>query len=95
MVQGFGGNARTRTLSSLLAVDKKDEDEMFFDEGFEHEDDDCSASPIDDLDWRVAKLKLEEENTQRFLKARPRFLPYDECRKWVAAWSRWESEKEW
>jgi hypothetical protein len=51
---------------------------------------------LEDLDWRVMKLKLEEENTRRFLKAGPRFLPYDEARKWVQAWGqRWTSEKEW
>jgi hypothetical protein len=50
---------------------------------------------ISDLNWRVAKLKLEEENTKRFLKARPRFLNYEECRKWVQAWNRWNSEEDW
>lgn len=50
---------------------------------------------IRDLSWRVEKLRLEEQNTKRFLKARPRFLPYDECRKWVQAWSRWKSKEDW
>jgi hypothetical protein len=51
---------------------------------------------LEDLDWRVMKLKLEEENTRRFLKAGPRFLPYDEARQWVQAWGqRWTSESEW
>jgi hypothetical protein len=43
---------------------------------------------FEDLSWRVAKLRLEEANTRRFLKAMPRYLPYNECRKWVQAWSR-------
>ena len=50
---------------------------------------------IDDLSWRIERLRLEEQNRQRFLKARPRFLPYEECRKWVQAFNRWSSEKEW
>jgi hypothetical protein len=50
---------------------------------------------IEDLSWRVEKLRLEERNTRRFLKAGPRFLPYDECRKWVQAWGRWKSEDDW
>lgn len=52
-------------------------------------------SPIEDLSWRVEKLRLEEANTRRFLKAGPRFLPYEECRKWVQAWDRWDSEDDW
>eukprot|EP00558_Chaetoceros_sp_UNC1202_P000624 CAMPEP_0197256052 /NCGR_PEP_ID=MMETSP1429-20130617/74064_1 /TAXON_ID=49237 /ORGANISM="Chaetoceros sp., Strain UNC1202" /LENGTH=176 /DNA_ID=CAMNT_0042719509 /DNA_START=186 /DNA_END=719 /DNA_ORIENTATION=- len=54
-----------------------------------------AGDAFEDLSWRVEKLRLEEANTARFLKARPRFLPYDECRKWVMAWGRWESEEEW
>ena len=51
---------------------------------------------IEDLSWRVEKLRLEEANTRRFLKAGPRFLPYDECKKWVQAWGeRWTSAQEW
>lgn len=51
---------------------------------------------MEDLHWRVEKLRLEEANTRRFLKAGPRFLPYEECRKWVQAWGqRWESASEW
>lgn len=73
----------------------KDGEETLFGDEFENEDDDSSGSIIEDLGWRVAKLKLEEANTQRFLKAKPRHLPYNECRKWVAAWHRWESEEEW
>jgi hypothetical protein len=51
---------------------------------------------MQDLNWRVEKLRLEEANTRRFLKAGPRFLPYEECRKWVQAWgNRWQSAAEW
>jgi hypothetical protein len=49
----------------------------------------------DDLTWRVEKMRLEEQNTKRFLKAGPRFLPYEECRKWVQAWNRWDNEEDW
>eukprot|EP00535_Pseudo-nitzschia_heimii_P011496 CAMPEP_0197193398 /NCGR_PEP_ID=MMETSP1423-20130617/27091_1 /TAXON_ID=476441 /ORGANISM="Pseudo-nitzschia heimii, Strain UNC1101" /LENGTH=189 /DNA_ID=CAMNT_0042646583 /DNA_START=142 /DNA_END=708 /DNA_ORIENTATION=+ len=51
---------------------------------------------IEDLSWRVEKLRLEEANKRRFLKAGPRFLPYGECKKWVQAWGeRWTSAQEW
>lgn len=53
------------------------------------------SEAIDDLSWKLAKIRLEEENTKRFLKAGPRFLPYEECRKWVTAWNRWETEEDW
>ncbi len=50
---------------------------------------------FEDLNWRVEKLRLEEANKKRFLKSGPRFLPYEECRKWVQAWGRWDNQKEW
>merc|ERR1719464_407296 len=50
---------------------------------------------LDDLNWRIEKLRLEEKNKRRFLKSRPRFLPYDEARKWAQAWGQWESSEEW
>lgn len=50
---------------------------------------------LEDLSWRVERLRLEEANTRSFLKAKPRFLPYDECRKWVQAFNRWHSEDDW
>jgi len=62
---------------------------------FGEEDLQVAGVVIEDLSWRVHKLRLEEENKKRFLKAKPRFLPYEECRKWVQAFSRWNSEKEW
>jgi hypothetical protein len=56
---------------------------------------DTSSVILEDIHWRVAKLRLEEQNTQRFLKARPRFLPYNECRKWVQALGRFKTEDDW
>jgi len=51
---------------------------------------------MEDLMWRVEKLRLEEQNKKKFLKARARFLPYQECRKWVQAWGgRWETAEDW
>mmetsp|Transcript_17315 Transcript_17315/g.36169 ORF Transcript_17315/g.36169 Transcript_17315/m.36169 type:complete len:297 (-) Transcript_17315:174-1064(-) len=51
---------------------------------------------LEDLNWRIEKLRLEEANKRRFLKAGPRFLPYTECQKWVQAWgNRWTSAEEW
>ena len=50
---------------------------------------------IPDLQWRLAKAKLEEAHTKSFLRSKPRHLAYDECRKWVMAWHRWDSEEDW
>ena len=69
-------------------------DDTYFEEDFKQGDDEVD-SVLEDLNWRVVKLRLEEENTKRFLKSKPRYLPYSECRKWVSAWSRWSSESEW
>eukprot|EP00533_Pseudo-nitzschia_delicatissima_P007532 CAMPEP_0116104606 /NCGR_PEP_ID=MMETSP0327-20121206/14552_1 /TAXON_ID=44447 /ORGANISM="Pseudo-nitzschia delicatissima, Strain B596" /LENGTH=199 /DNA_ID=CAMNT_0003596883 /DNA_START=224 /DNA_END=823 /DNA_ORIENTATION=+ len=85
------------------SVEKSDEDD-----NEEEEDDylqpvfaaDVRGRPagvvLEDLDWRVAKLRLEEANKRRFLKSGPRFLPYVEAQKWVQAWGeRWTSAEEW
>lgn len=53
------------------------------------------SEAVDDLSWKLARVRLEQENTKRFLKAGPRFLPYEECRNWVTAWNRWETEEDW
>ena len=109
IVQGFNAptflNSVRPRPSRRIAMTKSDEVESEENPFFEDEDeeesevssgfDDNTGVVLDDLNWRVAKLKLEEANTRRFLKAKPRYLPYDECRKWVMAWSRWKSEKEW
>ena len=55
-----------------------------------------SGVVLEDLSWRVEKLRLEEQNKKRFLKARARFLPYEECRRWVQAWGkRWKTANDW
>lgn len=55
-----------------------------------------SGVVMEDLAWRIEKLRLEEANTRRFLKAKPVFLPYKECRKWVQAFGRrWKTAEEW
>jgi len=60
------------------------------------EDLDTGGVLIDDLSWRVEKLRLEEQNTKRFLRAQPRFLSYEDCRRWVQGWGkRWESKEDW
>lgn len=78
-------------------LSKKEDNDLWDESGEELNPDDTPSSSVvlGDLSWRVEKLRLEELNTKRFLKARPVFLPYDECRKWVAAWGWWESEEEW
>lgn len=52
---------------------------------------------LNDLTWRVEKLRLEEQNKRRFLKSGARFLPYEECRKWVQAWGKsyWQTRDDW
>lgn len=65
------------------------------DGGAEEGEGDSSSVDFDDLMWRVERVRLEEANTRRFLKAKPKFLPYSECRNWVKAWNRWETKEEW
>lgn len=74
----------------VLSALKEDEVEGEF-----GEDLDTGSILMEDLSWRVAKLRLEEQNRERFLKSKPRFLPYEECRKWVQAFGRWKTEKDW
>lgn len=38
---------------------------------------------LDDLSWRVAKARLEDANTRRFLKSRPYKLPYATSQRWI------------
>lgn len=47
------------------------------------ETDGAADKMLDGLNWRAAKMKLEEENTRRFLKRKPVKLPYLDARKWV------------
>lgn len=83
--EDFGGSSREENSSRLP---EKEEEEF----GLVFE---ASGVVIDDLKWRVEKLRLEEQNTKRFLKARPVFLPYDKCCKWVQASGRWKTEEDW
>ena len=51
---------------------------------------------IEELSLKVEAARLEERNLRSRLKARPKFLPFEECKKWVQAWGRrWETEQEW
>ncbi len=50
---------------------------------------------LPDLAWRVEKMRLEEANTRRFLRSKPRYLPYEEARRWAISWNLWDSEEEW
>lgn len=95
------GRGRRKRLTLMNTMDSEDDgerDENAKDGEGKNENDMNFFEQVDtipDLSWRVEKLRLEEANTRRFLKSKPRFLPYDECRKWVAAWNRWDSEEEW
>mmetsp|Transcript_61508 Transcript_61508/g.181774 ORF Transcript_61508/g.181774 Transcript_61508/m.181774 type:complete len:256 (-) Transcript_61508:592-1359(-) len=83
---------RAPSLATYIGDDESTEGDSGSGDG---DDQDSTSLVWDDLSWRVEKLRLEEANTKRFLKARPRFLPYDECCKWVQAWNRWESKEDW
>ncbi|KAL7532308.1 hypothetical protein ACHAXR_004553 [Thalassiosira sp. AJA248-18] len=37
----------------------------------------------DELSWRVAKVRLEDANTQRFLRRKPIKLSYSQSQKWI------------
>jgi len=67
--------------------------EMSSDNHSNEEEEEAILRP--DLAWRLEKVRLEERNKQRFLKAGPRHLRYEEARKWVIAFNRWDSEQEW
>ena len=106
-VQGFGiidfrtsmtrkclANRKSAWSTGILSANVDDED--FMEDFGEGDVGDDSGVTIEDLNWRVQKLRLEEENKRRFLKAKPRFLPYDDCMRWVQAWGqRWTSEEDW
>jgi hypothetical protein len=92
-------NNNNEEYANTAAADNNDDDEVLVEQVLELIAD-FRGRPagvvIEDLNWRVQKLRLEEANTRRFLKAGPRFLPYEECRKWVQAWgNRWQSASEW
>ena len=42
-----------------------------------------SNTAIDDLSWRVDKVRLEEANTKRFIKRKPIKMSYRESQKWI------------
>lgn len=92
-VQGFGMTRPCRSLISCRSTERAEEE--FEQELGEIVGEDAGGVLVEDLHWRVERLRLEEQNTKRFLKAGPRFLPYDECRKWVQAWNRWDCEEDW
>lgn len=62
-------------------------DNVKYDEDDDNEDDEdaeeADTSSSDDISWRVAKLRLEEANTRRFLKAKPIKLDYHTSSKWI------------
>jgi hypothetical protein len=93
---------RRRTMTSLMA--KMEPNDNTLDNDKDDDDDwdmmdvgDASGVVLDDLTWRVEKLRLEEQNKRRFLKSGARFLPYAECRKWVQAWGKsyWQTREDW
>jgi hypothetical protein len=93
-VEGFVVVRSSSTWKTFCWLTEKAEDE-FEQELGEIVNEDAGGVVVEDLLWRVERLRLEEQNTKRFLKAGPRFLPYDECRKWVQAWNRWDCEEDW
>lgn len=99
VVQGFTPPRRSTPLPrSSISRTMTDINDKFtsLNEEFDQGGNDGNYGEImPDLEWRVAKIKLEEANTQRFLKARIRFLPYADCRKWAIATDRFDCEQDW
>lgn len=51
---------------------------------FDNNDDSQNNAAVpDELSWRLAKVRLEEANTKRFLKSRPIKLSYKDSQKWI------------
>ena len=61
----------------------------------ESESEDNVTTEWESLFIRIARMRLEEEHTQRFIKSRPAKLPYGECKKWVQAQNMWHSKEDW
>ena len=61
----------------------------------ESESEDNVTTEWESLFIRIARMRLEEEHTQRFIKSRPAKLPYKECKKWVQAQNMWHSKEDW
>lgn len=59
--------------------------EMFASVGENLESSNDQKEVIDEINWRVKKVALEEAHTRSFLKAKPRKLPYEDARRWVQA----------
>lgn len=51
--------------------------------GIQLRDKEDADDMLSDYSWRAAKMKLEEENTRRFLTRKPIKLPYLVARRWV------------
>ena len=60
-----------------------------------NESEDNVTAEWQSLHIRVARMRLEEEHTRRFLKSRPAKLPYEVCKKWVQAQNMWHSKEDW
>ena len=99
VVQGFTPRRRSvawpRSSISRTMTDNNDKFTSLNEEFDQGGNDGNYGEIMPDLEWRVAKLKLEEANTQRFLKARRRYLPYADCRKWAIATDRFDCEQDW
>lgn len=96
-IGNIGRICRVGSNVSILMTEKSNDELDDEERDLDNLDQEISEFPSDipDLSWRVAKQRLEEANTRRFLKSRPRFLPYEECRKWVQAWNRWDTKEDW
>uniref|UniRef100_A0A7S0B905 Uncharacterized protein n=1 Tax=Pyrodinium bahamense TaxID=73915 RepID=A0A7S0B905_9DINO len=52
--------------------------------------------PLDEADYLMLhRAELMEGYRQSILRRRPRFLPFDECTKWVQAMGLWDNKEEW
>ena len=65
----------------------------------EDKDETDSEELISYIYTEVNRMRLEEQNKQKFLTSRPRFFSYDNCRAWVDAQNyggaMWRDKKDW
>ena len=50
---------------------------------------------MESLQIQIERLRLEEQNTRRFLKAKPAKLSYEQCKKWAQHQNMFDTKEEW
>ena len=87
----YAAHRRTEIVSCQLSIatyannDEKRDESREDQSNSESESADNVTAEWQSLLIRIARMRLEEEQTRRFLRSRPSKLPYEECKKWVQA----------